>query len=219
MFSESLQQGFSKNIWHATILGCHQIVGCVGRQPKKFIHHLTHPHDKMEIELFWSLERAWGGRGDDLFFRNDTTCAPLFWWLKIFSCHLTYPHYKMATEFFCSLKGVEAYAIILGIFFILYFPSWSIEEFRSPFNYVGVSNVDQNSSAAIQHNFIIQWQLKKICRHKRGWLIFFSCPSLWHLKFSITIRGQLKSFNCPSLGYWIFSISILYPTLKAIEKI
>jgi len=35
-------------------------MGCVGWQPKKFNHHPTHPHDKMEIEFFLSPKRAWG---------------------------------------------------------------------------------------------------------------------------------------------------------------
>jgi len=99
------------------------------------------PMIRWRLNFFYHQKGHGGGKGDDLFFKNDTTCAPLFWRLKNFNCHLTYPHYKMAIEFFCSLKGVEAYAIILGFFFIPCFPSWSIEEFQSPCNYVGVSNV------------------------------------------------------------------------------
>jgi hypothetical protein len=104
-------------------------------------------------------------------------------------------------------------------FLIPCFPSWLIEEFQSPFDCVGMSNGDRSSSVAIQHNHIIWWGLKFFCHHKSERPNFFNCPSLWHLKFSITTRGQPKSFNHLSLGYnWVFLFNIPYPTFGAIEK-
>jgi hypothetical protein len=71
----------------------------------------------------------------------------------------------MAIEFFRLSKGVWACAIIWKKKFISYFPSWVIEEFWLPFDGVGVLDFDRNSSVAIGHTLIVQWQPKFFSRH------------------------------------------------------